>query len=321
MQNKYHLNWKLKLLFGLMGRTPALTAASLAQTRRGMDADPFRPFFRRFRLAGVEDRTIPGRSGDIPVRIYRPTKAGSLPLAVYFHGGGWAIGSIKSHDAICRRIAGENAVLVVSVGYRLAPEHPYPAAVEDAYAATAWAAGNAAELGADPAKLIVMGDSAGGNLAAVVSLIARDLPGPHIAFQVLIYPGVDMGGTYPSKESYADNPVLNGQALRFYAEQYIRDPADLKDPYVSPLQALDLSRLPPALILTAEYDPLHDEGEAYAQRLRAEGNEVTCTCYPGMPHGFITFGSLANGTEPAFLQIKQALQAFSSISRPIRPGD
>jgi acetyl esterase len=307
---KYQLDWKMKLLFWLLGHAPSISESKLQQTRLGMDADPFGLFFRRFKVAGIENRFIPGKQGDIPIRTYCPAKVGRAPLIVFFHGGGWAIGSIKSHDAICRRIAGENGALVVSVGYRLAPENKYPAAVEDAYAATCWAAEHAVDLGADPHKLIVMGDSAGGNLAAVVSLMSRELGGPHLVFQVLIYPGVDLGGTQLSKERFADNPFLNGQALKFYADQYIRKPADLKDPHVSPLLADDLSHLPPALILTAEYDPLHDEGESYADRLRAAGNEVIYACYPGMVHGFISFGSLANGTEPAFAKIKQALQRF-----------
>ncbi|MGD0878261.1 MAG: alpha/beta hydrolase [Anaerolineales bacterium] len=312
MTEKYQLDWKMKLLFWLLGHAPSVSESNLQQTRAGMDADPFGLFSRHIKVAGVENRLIPGTHGDIPVRIYHPRKVGRLPLVVFFHGGGWAIGSLESHDAICRRIAGENGALVVSVGYRLAPEYKYPAAVEDAYDATCWAAEHAVELGADLNKLIVMGDSAGGNLAAVVTLISRESNGPRIAFQVLIYPGVDLGGLQPSKERYADNPFLNGQALKFYADQYIRQPADLKNPYVSPLLADDLRHLPPALILTAEYDPLHDEGESYANCLRTAGNEVIYVCYPGMVHGFISFGSLANGTELAYAEIKQTLQGFSA---------
>jgi acetyl esterase len=309
---KYQLDWKMKLLFWLLGHASSISESNIQQTRAGMNADPFGLFFRRFKVAGIQNRSIPGKQGDIPVRIYCPEKVGMAPLIVFFHGGGWAIGSLKSHDAICRRIAGENGALVVSVGYRLAPEHKYPAAVEDAYAATCWAAEHAVDLGADPDKLIVMGDSAGGNLAAVVSLMSRELGGPRLAFQVLIYPGVDLGGAQLTKELFADNPFLNGQALKFYADQYIRQPADLKDPHVSPLLADDLSHLPPALILTAEYDPLRDEGESYADRLRTAGNEVIYTCYSGMVHGFISFGSLANGTEPVFMEIKKILQRFSA---------
>ena len=155
-----------------------------------------------------------------------------------------------------------------------------------------------------------MGDSAGGNLSAVVSLLARDLHGPRIAYQVLIYPAVDLVGTYPSKECYADNPILSQQAMTYFEDQYIRQPADLKEPLLSPMLANDLSNLPPALILTAEYDPLRDQGLAYADRLRASGNEVISACYPGMPHGFISLGRLASQGDASFAQIKQALARF-----------
>lgn len=204
---------------------------------------------------------------------------------------------------------------MVAVAYRLAPEHKYPAAVEDAYDATCWAAEHGTDLGADPEKLIVMGDSAGGNLAAVVSILARDTAGPGITCQVLIYPGLDLGGVHPSKELYDDTPILDRHLLKFFCDQYIRQPADLEDPHVSPLLADDLSHLPPALILTAEYDPLRDEGQAYADRLRAGGNEVISACYPRMPHGFISLGRLASQSGPAFTRIQQTLERFSGVSR------
>lgn len=313
MMQKYQLDWKMKLLFWLLSRAQAMSESNLQQVRAGTEVNPFGILFRHFSIADIENRSIPGRQSHIPVRIYRPVQTGSLPVIVFFHGGGWVLGGLKSHDAICRRIAAENRALVVAVAYRLAPEHKYPAAVEDAYDATCWVAEHAVDLGADPVKLIVMGDSAGGNLAAVVSLMSRELAGPRIAFQVLIYPGVDIGGVHPSKERYDDTPFLNRQSLIYYADQYIRQPADLKDPHVSPLLADDLSNLPPALILTAEYDPLRDEGEAYADRLREAGNEVIYVCHPSMAHGFISFGWLASQTESAFARIKQTLQQFSVI--------
>jgi len=304
---KYQLDWKMNLLFWFMRFVPFEPEKDFKKFRSLAEAKP-RGLFRHFPVAQIENRSIPGRQGSIPVRIYRPEQAGSLPVIVFFHGGGWVLGGLDSHHAICQRIAGENRALVVSVDYRLSPENKYPAALEDAYDATCWVAEHSVELGAAPHKLILMGDSAGGNLAAAVCLLSREIAGPRIALQVLIYPALDLGGAYPSKALYADNPVLNQQSMDFYTNQYIRRPADLEEPLVSPMLAGDLSNLPPALILTAEYDPLRDEGQAYADRLREAGIEVVYACYPGMVHGFFSFGRLANQLEPAFARIKQTLQ-------------
>ena len=315
-QQKYHINWRMRLLFWLMSRTPSVGEADLQRMKAGSDGPAAklmsRALMRRYRVAEIENRSVPGRQGSIPVRVYRPARGPDLPVIIYFHGGGWALGGLDGHDAICRRLAAENRALVVSVAYRLAPEYTYPAAVEDAYDATRWVAEHAVELGSAPEKLIVMGDSAGGNLAAVVSLMARDLSGPHIAFQVLIYPAVDFSEGYPSKKLYDDTPVLNRQALNMYRDLYIRHPADLQDPYAAPLLAADFHHLPPALILTGEYDPLRDEGQAYAERLRAAGIDVTQVCYPGMSHGFLSFGWLGSATPAAFAQIRHSLARFSA---------
>ena len=308
---KYTLDWKTKVLFWLMGHT-SITETEVKKAQAGSNTKMLsNMLFRHRRIAEIKDRSIPGRQTSIPIRIYRPLQADNLPVVVFFHGGGWVLGGLDGHDAICRRVAVENGALVVSVDYRLAPEHPYPAAVEDAYDATCWVSEHATELGASPSKLIVMGDSAGGNLAAVVSLMACESASPPIAFQVLIYPAVDMGNSFPSKRRYDDTPVLNRQAMDYFLNLYIQQPADLKDPHVSPLLADDLTNLPPALILTGEYDPLSDEGKAYADRLRESGNIVDFVCYPGMPHGFITFGWLGSKTGAAFAKIKQTLQQFS----------
>lgn len=316
-QRKYDLNWRMRLLFVMMSRTPSVGTADLKRIQAESDgpaaAQMSRMLMRQYRVAEIENRTIPGRQGGIPVRVYRSARSADLPIIVYFHGGGWVLGGLNGHDAICRRIAAENHALVISVAYRLAPQHKYPAAAEDAYDATCWVAEHARDLGGAPEKLIVMGDSAGGNLAAVVSLMARDLAGPQIAFQVLIYPAVDLAHDFPSKKLYDDTPVLDRQAMDFYRDQYIREPADLQDPYVSPLLAADFQHLPPALILTGEYDPLRDEGKAYAERLRAAGSEVTEVCYPGMAHGFLSFGWLATATPVAFSQIQQTLARFAAV--------
>ncbi len=312
--SKYTLDWRMKLLFWLMSRGPSVADADLQKVRSGADSKILSTIvFRHVKMTTVENRSIPGRQSSIPVRIYRPKQETNLPIVVFFHGGGWVLGGLNGYDAICRRVAGENGALVVSVDYRLAPEHPYPAAVEDAYDATCWVAEHAADLGASADKLIVMGDSAGGNLAAVVSLMARELMGPQIASQVLIYPSVDFSEDFRSKQLYDDTPLLSRRDMDYFRDLYIQQPTDLKDPHAAPLLAHDLSNLPPALILTAEYDPLSDEGKAYADRLRASGNSVTFVCYPGMPHGFLSFGWLGSGTKAAFAQIKWLIESAQSL--------
>jgi acetyl esterase len=247
-------------------------------------------------VADVKDRAIPGPAGDIPVRIYTPS--GDLPhgVLVYFHGGGWVIGDIETVDRPCRQIANAAGVTVVSVDYRLAPEHVQPAAFDDCYAATAWVAEHAEELGVDASRLAVGGDSAGGHLAAAVSLAARDRGGPAIAFQLLIYPVVDFDWTSPSITDNGEGYLLGRATMQWFWAHYLgaTDPAD--DPYAFPLRAPDLSGLPPAFVATAEFDPLRDEGEAYARRLREAGNDVTAQRYDGMIHGFLwTLGATPSG--------------------------
>ena len=238
-------------------------------------------------MAEVQDFTVPGPAGRLPVRLYKPEGSGSTPpLVVFFHGGGWVIGSIESHDATCRALASASGCAVASVEYRLAPESAFPAAPEDCYAATLWLAENAAELGVDGERLAVAGDSAGGNLAAVVSLMARDRGGPRISYQVLIYPAVDVEGDYPSRTENAEGYFLTARAMRWFYGHYIQDESHAKDTLASPLLADDHSGLPPAIVITAGYDPLRDEGEAYAEKLREAGVEVKVSRNEGMIHGF-----------------------------------
>jgi len=238
-------------------------------------------------VARIEDLSVPGKHGGIPVRVYTPEGQGPFTGLVYFHGGGWVIGSIDTHDALCRSIANAAGCVVVSVEYRLAPEHPYPAASEDAYSATCWVAEHAGRLGIDPLRLAVGGDSAGGNLAAVVSLMARDRSGPRLALQLLLYPITDYDLDTASYLRYADGYLLTRDAMAWFWRQYLPDGVSPDGPYISPLRVADLSGLPPALVITAECDPLCDEGLAYAERLKAAGVEVAATCYRGMIHGFI----------------------------------
>jgi acetyl esterase len=260
-------------------------------------------------VAETRDLAIPGPGGPIPARLYRPAATGTLPVLVFFHGGGWVVGDIESHDTGCRHLAHRAECAVVSVDYRLAPEHKFPAAVEDCFAATAWVAGNAAALGADPGRLAVGGDSAGGNLAAVVSLLARDHGAPRIGYQLLIYPATDAAMRHDSIARFAEGYVLTRATMRWFYEQYLRAPDDAADWQASPLAAPDLSGLPSAFVLTAGYDPLCDEGDAYAARLAAAGVAVTHRRFPGQVHGFALNGKIIRAAETALDETAAALRA------------
>jgi acetyl esterase len=259
--------------------TPEQARANFVTQRRALDGPPTP-------IRSVEERRIPGPGGELPLRLYRPAERRPLPTLLFFHGGGWVIGSIDTHDPICRDLADRSGCLVVSVEYRLAPEHRFPAAAEDAYAATRWVAEHAGEVGADPARLAVGGDSAGGNLAAAVALMARDRGGPPLAFQLLIYPVTDRGIETPSYRENAEGYGLTRDRMAWFWNQYLSRPADADDPYASTLRAESLRGLPPALVVTAGYDVLRDEAEQYAARLRADGVEAQVARYPGLVHGF-----------------------------------
>ena len=260
-------------------------------------------------VAETRDLAIPGPGGPIPARLYRATATGNLPVLVFFHGGGWVVGDIESHDTGCRHLANRAECAVVSVDYRLAPEHKFPAAVEDCLAATAWVAGNAAALGIDAGRLAVGGDSAGGNLAAVVTLLARDHGTPRIGHQLLIYPATDAAMRHESMARFAEGYVLTRSTMRWFYEQYLRAPADAADWQASPLAAPDLSGLPPAFVLTAGYDPLCDEGDAYAARLAAAGVAVTHRRFAGQVHGFALNGKIIRAAETALDEAAAALRA------------
>jgi acetyl esterase len=240
-------------------------------------------------IGPVEDLSADGAHGVIPLRLYRPrgTRTGErLPVLVYFHGGGWVIGDLDTHDVLCRQLVADSSAAVVAVDYRLAPEHKFPAAVEDCWAATRWVSANGARLGIDAQRLAVGGDSAGGNLAAVIALLARDQGGPPIAFQLLIYPGTDMAAHTPSHTAFAEGYLLTRENMRWFVGHYLRGEEDETDWRASPLRVPSLRGLPPALVITAGFDPLLDEGEAYGRRLRQEGVTVDYLSYGGMIHGF-----------------------------------
>jgi acetyl esterase len=252
-----------------------------------------------------------GPGGPIPLRLYRghgAAKSSPQPALIYFHGGGWVIGDLDSHDQVCRALANATACIVVSVDYRLAPEHKFPAAAEDAISATQWIAANAARLGIDAKRLAVGGDSAGGNLAAVVALDARDRGGPRIALQILVYPATDMRMNWPSAERHAKQLPLTLAAMDWFIAHYLRSKADETDWRASPLRASNLKGLPPALIVTAGFDPLCDQGEAYAKALRAAGVAVEYEPFTGQIHGFLSMGRIVADSGRAIVLAAAALK-------------
>ncbi|WBL82143.1 alpha/beta hydrolase [Bradyrhizobium xenonodulans] len=258
-------------------------------------------------LARIAELAIPAPHGAIPARIYEPKAPrrhdGLSPALVFFHGGGWVIGDLDSHDVVCRQLAVEGALIVISVDYRLAPEHKFPAAADDAVAATKWIAAHARELGIDASRLAIGGDSAGGNLAAVVALAARDGDGPAIAGQVLIYPAVDFAMTHGSHREPETSVLLTHSVIRWFRDHYLNGAADIHDWRASPARAKKLAGLPPAYVLTAGADPLRDEGDEYAERLKQAGVAVATRHYPGQFHGFLTMGKLLNQANIAVSEI------------------
>ena len=259
-------------------------------------------------MASVADQAVAGPGGDLRLRIYRPVADEVLPIVLYMHGGGWVTGDLDTQDFHCRLFASGAQCVVVSVDYRLAPEHKFPAAADDSFFALKWAAENAPSFGGDPSRIALVGPSAGGNLAAVVAQMARDRGGPRMHFQMLIYPITDH--SY-DRASYRENErgyLLETADMQWYWRQYLADPRDALDPYASPLRASDLSGLPPAYVITAEYDPLRDEGEEYADRLGAAGVPVTKKRHDGLIHGF--FGMTAE-VPAADAAVKDAVLALA----------
>ena len=260
-------------------------------------------------VARVEDLELDTRAGPLWARAYTPSSdRDRLPVVAYFHGGGWVFMGIETHDRVCRRLANAAQALVVSVDYRLAPEHRFPTALDDCEAATTWLAGHAAELGGDPDRLAVAGDSAGGNLAASVALRARAV-GPALAAQVLVYPVTDAARDTESYRQAATGFLLAAHDMAFFWECYLGPDGDPLDPFASPLRAADLSGLPAALVLTGEYDPLRDEGEAYARRLDGFDVPVELHRYDGMTHGFLGMDALVPEADAAMVRMAAFLDA------------
>ena len=264
-------------------------------------------------VAQVDTRVI-GGPVQIPVRVYRPSLATDLPVLMFFHGGGFVICNLDTHDRACRALANASGCVVVSVDYRLAPEHKFPAAAEDAYSATCYVAEHAAEFGIDPSRIAVGGDSAGGNLATVVALMARDRGGPALKFQLLIYPATDFTEhVTQSERDYGHGHFLDTELMDWFADQYFATQADRQLPYGSPSKASDVQRLPPAMIITGECDPLRDQGEAYAEKLRSAGVPVVLKRYDGMIHPFVSLAGIVDAGRDAIREaaaaVRQALGA------------
>jgi len=265
-------------------------------------------------LALVRDLDAAGNAGPIPLRLYRPAE-GELPVFIYFHGGGWVVGDLDTHDVICRQFARLAQAAVIAVDYRLAPEHRFPAAADDAWSATTWIAAHAAELGIDPTRIAVGGDSAGGGLAAVVALMARDSRKLRLALQVLVYPVLDLRAQSASYSAYAEGYLLTRAAMQWYIAQYAPTPDAVDDWHASPLLAPWVHGVTPAVIVSAELDPLFDEGEAYARRLQGARVPVEYHRIDGMVHGFLTMGGKVDAANRAVETIGAALRgAFTRAS-------
>jgi acetyl esterase/lipase len=261
-------------------------------------------------MARVESVTIPGPGGELPARLYVAlgTPRPPQPLLVYFHGGGWVVGDLDTHDGLCRFLAAHSGCRVLSVDYRRAPEHPFPAPLEDAVAAFTWAHENAVELGADPTRIAVGGDSAGGNLSTALCLQLRDGGVPLPAMQLLLYPVTDVVGGQQSRDTFAEGFFLTRDDMEWFESHYIPDGIDDDEPRASMMRAPDVSGLPPAYVATAGFDPLRDEGEIYAKRMREAGVQVVLQRHPGLIHGFANFTSICPSAHTAMLEVAGVLR-------------
>lgn len=292
----------------IMAHGPAPDEVPIAEARANLDKGD-QLAGEREEVAKVTNREIPGPLGPIPIRSYQPSGDAEQPVAVFFHGGGFSAGSLASHDRLCRALANRSGCAVVAVDYRLAPEHKFPAGIEDAYAATAWISANAGELGVDPNRLAVGGDSGGGTFATTVALLARDRGGPPIAFQYLVNPGgLDFDYDRPSMVEHGDGNFLTADLVRWIEDQYFARETDKQHPLAALNLAPDLSRLPPAVVLTAEHDPARDQGIELVRRLRGDGVAVAHTDYPGMIHGWVNFKGVIDDGERGLDEVAAAIR-------------
>ena len=314
MKSHYKLNWKTRLLDSILNSSKPLERMSLDELSKIAEKS-ISPIIQRIfggkkiSVNKIVQQNINGRSGDIPIRLYYPSQQKYLPLILFFHGGGWVYGNFDTYDYFCRRFAKDTGAIVLTVGYRLAPFYKYPTALEDCYDAYLWTVENATNLSANPEKIIVMGDSAGGNLATAVSLMARDKGQKLITKQILLYPVVSGKLERPSVDKNADAPVLTKTRMQCFIDYYARDEADILQPYFSPLLAEDLRNLPPALIITCEYDPLHDQAQIYAERLQEAKIPVKLLDYPKTIHGFMSFPPFCPEALPAFTEVAEFIKS------------
>jgi acetyl esterase len=264
-------------------------------------------------LAATEEITVPGAAGDLAARIYRPHAEGPTATTLFIHGGGFVVGSIESYDLTARTFAERSGTTLLSVNYRLAPEDPFPAGIEDALSIARWTLANVDQLGGDPARVIVSGDSAGGNLAAVIAQQLVD-QSPGFSAQVLLYPVLDFVNHYPSRDEHADGPVLTRVAAEMFDKAYMTEGFDRADPLASPMLFDNLAALPPTIVATAKYDALHDDGVEYVKRLKAAGVDVTHLDYDTLPHGFFGFGPLSPGADAAISEVSDAVGKLAPAS-------
>lgn len=308
------LNYKIAIALKFMNLSENRTTEkkikhSIAESRKALEKRAKRYASDPVLVRKISNLTIPGPAEKIPIRIYIPSQDKPLPVVLFYHGGGWVQGSLESHDHLTRYLAKASHAVVVSVDYRLAPENSFPAGIADAYAALLWVAKNANSFGADPSKIAVMGDSAGGNIAAVVSLMARDQKGPRIKRQVLIYPATDQ--TNLDTDSYthfAKGFMLTKNNIQWFRKLYLPHKKDWTNPHASPLLAEDHTNLPPATIITAEMDPLRDDGKQYASALEKAGVLTHYHCYPGMIHGFLNADKFLSQARAALDEIAMDLK-------------
>lgn len=264
-------------------------------------------------VSSVEDRVVVGPHGDVPVRLYRPELTGTPPVLVYFHGGGWVLGSLETHDAICRTLANTAQCAVIAVDYRLAPEHPFPQGLHDCQAVVRWVQNFAVEIGVDGERVAVGGDSAGGNLAAAVANSNRDENAKPLCHQLLIYPVIDAEQATESYRENAEGYLLTALGMKMFWELYLGKASASESALASPARVTDLSGLPPATVITAQYDPLRDEGEIYAERLSAAGNQVALRRWDGVFHGFVGFADrLTKGSEALIFSAKRLRESFDA---------
>lgn len=288
---------------------PPTTALSVADLRASREAWRKRSPIPAVSVFHLTDHVVPVAAGSIKMRLYRPSPAVQIPVVVYFHGGGWVLGNLEHSDALCRALCVATGALVANVDYRLAPEHTYPIAAEDSYAALRFVCENAGRLGADRDRLAVAGSSAGGNLAAAAALMSRDRGGPAIRAQLLVYPVLDAACALPSYETFADGYIISTEEMRWYWSQYLSGPEKARESYACPLIAANLSGQPSTLVITAECDPVRDDGEAYVARLRDAGVPARLSRYPGTLHGFFAMPGVLSKATAAVAEAAHFLQS------------